>query len=115
VLFLGYRLGRFLESMASNRKISLREQELFTTQKGFKTLYEQELTTQERRRCVEDSGGKLFAACRRYRKKAALRWLFASAASGPMRCTPCCWKTKPLKKRLYSQNEKLRQERTDGL
>ena len=45
LLFVGYRLGRFLESMSSNRKISLREQELFTTQKGFKTLYEQELNT----------------------------------------------------------------------
>ena len=45
VLFVGYRLGRFLESLSSNRKITLREQELFTTQKGFKTLYEQELTT----------------------------------------------------------------------
>jgi FtsZ-binding cell division protein ZapB len=45
LLYLGYRLGRFLGEMAAARTIAGKEQELFTAQKGFRTLYEQEIAT----------------------------------------------------------------------
>ena len=43
LLFLGYRFGRILGGMAASKRISEKEQELFTAQRGFKNLYEQEL------------------------------------------------------------------------
>src|SRR4051812_45473614 len=43
ILFLGYRLWRFFGSLAASKTIAAKEQELFTAQKGFKNLYEQEL------------------------------------------------------------------------
>src|ERR687893_1006032 len=43
LIFLGYRAGRFFASMAASKTIAQKEQELFTAQKGFKNLYEQEM------------------------------------------------------------------------
>ena len=45
LLYLGYRIGKMLGILASTKLIETKEQELFTAQRGFKTLYENELTT----------------------------------------------------------------------
>src|SRR5947209_19921096 len=72
LLFLGYRFGRLLGSLASSRVISQKEQELFTAQRGFKNLYEQELAA------LKAENGKLQEQVKtlnhrveEYRKKAA--------------------------------------------
>ena len=41
LLFAGYRRGRMIAGIRLTRTIAAKEQELFTAQKGFKTLYEQ--------------------------------------------------------------------------
>jgi hypothetical protein len=117
VLFVGYRLGRFLESLASNRKITLREQELFTTQKGFKTLYEQELTTAKGdAAALKMQVETLSQRVDEYRKKAAgYGGLFASGGKRADAMYALLLENEALEEALYSQNEKLRQERTDGL
>src|SRR5688500_13658195 len=43
LLFAGYRLGRLIGKSSAARAIAARERELFTAQKGFKSLYEMEL------------------------------------------------------------------------
>ena len=45
ILFIGYRIGRAFGHLRASRLIDKKEQELFTTQKGFRTLYEQEIAT----------------------------------------------------------------------
>ena len=43
VLFIGYRIGRMFGALRASKEIARKEDELFTAQKGFKQLYEQEL------------------------------------------------------------------------
>src|SRR5687767_11150501 len=43
LIIAGYRLGRLVGRRAGMKAVQLREQELFTAQKGFKNLYEMEL------------------------------------------------------------------------
>src|SRR5438876_7464496 len=43
VLFLGYQIGRMIGSLRASRLLAQKKQDLFTAQKGFKTLYETEL------------------------------------------------------------------------
>jgi hypothetical protein len=44
LLFVGYRVGRMIGTIASSKLIASKEQELFTAQKGFKNLYESEIS-----------------------------------------------------------------------
>ena len=72
LLFFGYRIGRAFGHLAASKLIERKEQELFTTQKGFKTLYEQEIA-----KLKEENAGHtqnvetLKARVEDYRKKAA--------------------------------------------
>src|SRR5438128_1348690 len=45
LLFIGYYGGRSLARIGHRRLLATREKELFTAQKGFKNLYEQEVAT----------------------------------------------------------------------
>ena len=80
VLYLGYRLGRFFGSLAGSREIARKEQELFTAQKGFKTLYETEIgTLKGENEKLREQLAALQQRVEDYRKKAAgLGGLFSS-------------------------------------
>src|SRR4051812_14092802 len=70
LLIVGYKVGRIFGSASSTRAIAAKEQELFTAQKGFKQLYEQELATikaenQDLKSKAEQMGVKV----EEYRKK----------------------------------------------
>jgi cell division protein FtsB len=113
----GYRTGRIVGGIAAGRKLSEKEQELFTAQKGFKTLYEQELAT------LRAENGTLKAQVEalnqrvdEYRKKAAgYGGLFSSGGKKADAMYALLLENEALEEALYSQNEKLRQERTDSL
>jgi cell division protein FtsB len=119
VLFLlvAYRLGRIVGQVKANKEIARKEQELFTAQKGFKQLYEQELTT------VRAENDKLAEQVRlmenkveEYRKKAAgLGGLFSSGGKKADAMYALLLENEALEEALYAQNEKLKQERTDAL
>lgn len=117
VLFLGYKFGRLVEGSASTRTIAQREQELFTAQKGFKTLYEQELAN------VKNVNAQLTTKVEQmeikveeYRKKAAgLGGLFSSGSKKADAMYALLLENEALEEALYAQNEKLKQERTDAL
>jgi cell division protein FtsB len=117
VLFIGFRLGRIVGSVAASRVIAQKEQELFTTQKGFRTLYEQDLNNlkTENARLAEQVQG-LTQRVEEYRKKAAgFGGLFTSGGKKADAMYALLLENEALEEALYNQNEKLRQERTDAL
>src|SRR4051812_48619658 len=72
VLFLGYRLGRIFGNVAAAKVVAQTKEDLFTTQKGFKNLYEQEITKlKEENASMSQQITALHARVEDYRKKAA--------------------------------------------
>ena len=117
LLIAGYRLGRLVGRRSATKALALKEQELFTAQKGFKNLYEQELATvraenEQLKAQAEQMNGKV----EEYRKKAAgLGGLFSSGGKKADAMYALLLENEALEEALYSQNEKLKQERTDSL
>jgi peptidoglycan hydrolase CwlO-like protein len=117
LLIAGYRFGRLVSKRGHSRAIQAREQELFTAQKGFKNLYEQELANvrsenEQLKAKVEQMGAKV----EEYRKKAAgLGGLFNSGGKKADAMYALLLENEALEEALYAQNEKLKQERTDSL
>src|SRR5678809_1568248 len=71
-LFIGYQIGRMLGSFRTSRLVAQKEQDLFTAQKGFKTLYETELNNVKAENTkLSDQVATLTARVEEYRKKAA--------------------------------------------
>src|SRR5688500_3922079 len=117
LLIAGYRLGRLVGRRAAMRAVTQKEQELFTAQKGFKNLYEMELA--HVRAENEELKGKLEqlnVKVEEYRKKAAgLGGLFSSGGKKADAMYALLLENEALEEALYSQNEKLKQERSDSL
>ena len=117
VLFVGYRVGDFLGTVRARRLINSREQELFTAQKGFKGLYEQELANLKNDNAkLREELEHMKTKVEEYRKKAAgLGGLFGSGGKKADAMYALLLENEALEEALYSQNEKLKQERTDAL
>jgi chromosome segregation ATPase len=117
LLFVGYRIGRMIGTLASSKLIASKEQELFTAQKGFKNLYEQEISN------LKSENSKLNEQLRllnerveEYRKKAAgFGGLFSGSSKRADAMYALLLENEALEEALYAQNEKLKQERTDAL
>ena len=117
ILFIGYRLGRFFGAMRASKEIARKEDELFTAQKGFKQLYEQELAglKQQNAQLTEQTKA-LNVRVEEYRKKAAgFGGLFSSGNKHADAMYALLLENEALEEALYAQNEKLRQERTDAV
>jgi cell division protein FtsB len=117
LLVLGYRVGRAIGGMSASKRISEKEQELFTAQKGFKNLYEQELATlRSTNEQLKAQAEVLTQRVEDYRKKAAgFGGLFSSGGKRSDAMYALLLENEALEEALHSQNEKLRQERTDSL
>lgn len=117
LVFLAFRLGRSLGRYAAGGEIARKEQELFTAQKGFKQLYELELATvKEENEQLKAQAAQMATKVEEYRKKAAgLGGLFSSGGKKADAMYALLLENEALEEALYSQNEKLRQERTDSL
>ena len=117
LLIAGYRLGRLIGASSANRTIAAKERELFTAQKGFKNLYEQELATvRAQNDQLKAHAEQMNAKVEEYRKKAAgLGGLFSSGGKKADAMYALLLENEALEEALYSQNEKLKQERTDSL
>src|SRR3954468_16578722 len=116
-LFLGYQIGRMLGSFRTSRLVAQKEQDLFTAQKGFKTLYETELNNVKADNAkLADQVTTLTARVEEYRKKAAgFGGLFSSGGKKADAMYALLLENEALEEALHTQNEKLRQERTDAL
>lgn len=117
LLLVGYRIGRLLTGLAAARSLQQKEQDLFTAQKGFKNLYETELAAlkadNEKLRTQAQS---LTAKVEDYRKKAAgLGGLFSTGGKRADAMYALLLENESLEEALMTQNEKLKQERTDAL
>jgi hypothetical protein len=117
LLFLGYRVGRFLGALAASKTVAAKEQELFTAQKGFKNLYEQELANlKSENEQLKAKIAALETRVEEYRKKAAgFGGLFSTGGKRADAMYALLLENEALEEALYAQNEKLRQERTDAL
>ena len=117
LVFLAFRLGRTVGRYAANSEIARKEQELFTAQKGFKQLYEQELATMKaENEELKSQATQMANKVEEYRKKAAgLGGLFSSGGKKADAMYALLLENEALEEALHTQNEKLRQERTDAL
>jgi cell division protein FtsB len=117
VLFVGYRLGRFFGALSASKQIARKEEELFTAQKGFKQLYEQELSNLKQQNAqLAEQTKALNTRVDEYRKKAAgFGGLFSSGNKHADAMYALLLENEALEEALYAQNEKLRQERTDAV
>src|SRR6185503_15464588 len=71
LLIIGYRMGRLIGTASASRAVAAKEQELFTAQKGFKQLYEQELATvRAENEQLKAKAEQMDAKVEEYRKKA---------------------------------------------
>jgi hypothetical protein len=117
ILALGYQIGRWIGAVASSKKISAKEQDLFTAQKGFKQLYETELANVKLQNAnLTEENKSLVARVEEYRKKAAgFGGLFNSGGKKADAMYALLLENEALEEALHSQNEKLKQERTDSV
>lgn len=117
LLFLGYRFGRWIGAVAAAKSLAQKEQDLFTAQKGFKNLYEQELGAAKAENAqLAASVESLTQRVEEYRKKAAgFGGLFSSGGKRADAMYALLLENEALEEALMSQNEKLKQERTDSL
>jgi cell division protein FtsB len=117
LLLIGYRIGRAIGILASTKLIAAKEQDLFTAQKGFKNLYEQEVGgLKSENQKLKEQVQVLTDRVEEYRKKAAgLGGLFNSGGKRADAMYALLLENESLEEALYSQNEKLKQERTDSL
>jgi cell division protein FtsB len=117
ILLFGYRLGRLFGALRASKEIARKEDELFTAQKGFKQLYEQELATLKQQNTqLGEQAKTLNTRVEEYRKKAAgFGGLFSSGNKHADAMYALLLENEALEEALYAQNEKLRQERTDAV
>ena len=117
LLFVGYRAGRWIGAMTASKTLAQKEQDLFTAQKGFKNLYEQELAAvKAENEQLKKQAETLTARVEDYRKKAAgLGGLFSTGGKRADAMYALLLENEALEEALYSQNEKLKDERTDAL
>jgi cell division protein FtsB len=117
LLLVGYRTGRFIGQLASQKLIDAKERDLFTAQKGFKQLYENELSNLKSENAkLTEQVQTLTNRVEDYRKKAAgFGGLFSSGGKRADAMYALLLENEALEEALYAQNEKLKQERTDAL
>jgi predicted lactoylglutathione lyase len=117
LLILGYAVGRWLASRRAAREMQSTRNDLFTTQQGFKKLYETEIA-----QLRADNEALRAAATTRehrveeYRKKAAgFGGLFSSGNKKADAMYALLLENEALEEALHKQNQKLTTERTDAV
>ena len=117
LLFLGYRVGKWIGTASASKLITTKEQELFTAQKSFKQLYETEMNNlKQENASLQERITQLDARVEEYRKKAAgFGGLFNSGGKRADAMYALLLENEALEEALMAQNEKLSQERTDSL
>ncbi len=117
LLVVGFQVGRLFTSFSARRRLNAKEQELFTAQKGFKQLYEQEVAGLKAQVAkLTDENKSLVAKTEDYRRKAAgLGGLFNSNGRRAETMYALLLENESLEEALANQNQKLAAERTDSV
>ncbi len=117
LLFLGYKIGRWLGVGSQKKAMHTKEEELFSAQRGFKQVYDQELdqlkVDNETLRADKET---LMTRVEEYRRKAAgYGGLFNSGGKKEDAMYALLLENEALEEALFTQNDKLRMERTDAV
>ena len=117
LLVLGYLVGKLIGARSQRKHVAEKEKELFQAQRGFKSVYDQEMNglkseNSELKEKLEVLGDRL----EEYRKKAAgYGGLFGGNNKNADAMYALLLENEALEEALYNQNEKLRTERTDSV
>ncbi len=117
LLFLGYKVGRWLGVGSQRKVVNQKEEELFSAQRGFKQVYDQELDTLRKENAtLKEEKELLGTRVEEYRRKAAgYGGLFNSGGKQADAMYALLLENEALEEALFTQNDKLRQERTDAV
>lgn len=117
LLFLGYKVGRFFGAGSQKKLVAEKESELFQAQKGFKKVYDDELTTlRTENAALKEDKQALMTRVEEYRRKAAgYGGLFNTGGKQADAMYALLLENEALEEALFTQNDKLRQERTDAV
>jgi predicted lactoylglutathione lyase len=117
LLWLGYRIGRLMATSRFQREIAKSQSDLFTTQQGFKKLYETEIATlKHQNETLKAEATALNHRVEEYRKKAAgFGGLFSSGSKKSDAMYALLLENEALEEALHKQNQKLNTERTDAV
>jgi hypothetical protein len=117
LLIVGFQVGKLAGAGRHQRELEATQKDLFTTQTGFKKLYENEIvqlkTESERLKAENDT---LTARVEDYRKKAAgFGGLFGGGGKKADAMYALLLENEALEEALHKQNAKMSQERTDAV
>ena len=117
ILFVGYKVGRWLGVGSQRKVVNQKEEELFSAQRGFKQVYDQELEKlRAENKSLADEKQLLTTRVEEYRRKAAgYGGLFNSGGKQADAMYALLLENEALEEALFTQNDKLRQERTDAV
>jgi hypothetical protein len=117
LMVLGYQVGRWIGVLSTRRKMAGKEQDLFIAQKGFKQLYEQELSVAKADAArLADEVKSLTLRVDDYRKKAAgYGGLFNSGGKRADAMYALLLENESLEEALMNQNERMKQDRTESI
>ena len=117
LLAIGYGIGRWLASRRAARELQSTRNDLFTTQQGFKKLYETEIAQlRAEAETHKAAAATLEHRVEEYRKKAAgFGGLFSSGNKKADAMYALLLENEALEEALHKQNQKLTTERTDAV
>ena len=117
LLFLGYKVGRWLGVGSQRKNMQTKEEELFSAQRGFKQVYDQELDAlRGENEALKGDKQTLMERVEEYRRKAAgYGGLFNSGGKQADAMYALLLENEALEEALFTQNDKLREERTDAV
>jgi predicted lactoylglutathione lyase len=117
LLAIGYLVGRAMVSMRAARELATARNDLFTTQQGFKRLYETEIAQlRAENESFKANAVALQHRIEEYRKKAAgVGGLFSSGNKKADAMYALLLENEALEEALHKQNQKLTTERTDAV
>jgi len=117
LLALGIQVGRWVAGTRYRGEIQKQQSDLFTTQSGFKKLYEVEIDTLKKQvAALVGENDTLTKRAEDYRRKAAgFGGLFNAASKKSDAMYALLLENESLEEALHKQNQKLTTERTDAV
>ncbi|MEL7239662.1 MAG: hypothetical protein AAGK78_12445 [Planctomycetota bacterium] len=117
LVFLAYKLGRMLGVRSQRKQMDQKERELFQAQRGFKKVYDTEMhDLRNENETLKSDKELLEARVEEYRRKAAgYGGLFNGGGKKADAMYALLLENEALEEALFTQNDKLRQERTEAV
>lgn len=117
VLIVGLVIGRITRGMRASRELTATKNDLFTTQQGFKRLYETEIAAlKTENTTLAQTAKALEARVEEYRRKAAgFGGMFSASSKKADAMYALLLENEALEEALHKQNTKLNTERTDAV